>query len=376
MVDVSFLGHDQKGADARVSVYSPQNDSGRAGDNGFVVYTDDRYQRSNETKVAFNATEGIQMAVDGTATATITENIHDGNDNSYWTGNNLSGGSFNFSSTFSASGWPADGTQSIDGTGTNNNSEARIDKGSTLDLTPYTALRGAIYLTSWPTNGTKQVLIGFQDSSNVDLGVRVDIGSYINTASFNVRQDFAIPLSDLGVEGLTIQSIVLDPVDIGAGQAPNFYLDIIRLQDAGEGVEYLIEPDIGTTFIVNRLTIQVEDVYTASGAVGSFGKSGFLGESTLANGIILGRSANGAPIPNVSFVINDLRDWMQFPQTVDITSGSDGTNTWVQFSSDFSDNGGIPLNSNERESITHRIQDDLTGLVDLKVWASGYARGE
>ena len=376
MVDVSFFGHDQKGADARVSVYSPQNDSGRQGENGFMVYTNERYQRFNTTKVAFNAAYGVQMAVNGTATATITENINNGGDNAYWTPSNLSGGAFNFTSTFSASGWPVDGSQSIDGTGTNNASQARIDKGSTLDLSPYTALRGSIFVTSWPTSGTKQILIGFQDSSNVDVGVKVDIGSYIDTTSFGVSQDFAIPLLDMGAEGLTIQSIVIEPIDIGAGQSPDFYLDVIRLQDAGEGIEFLIEPDIGTTFVVTRITIQLEDAYVVTNQEGSFGKSGFLGVSSLANGIVLGRSANNAPISGVSFLIKDLRDWMQFPQTTDITSGSDGTNTWVQFSTDFSENGGIPLNSNEREAITHRIQDDLTGLVDLKVWASGYIRDE
>ena len=89
MVDITFLGQDQNGADARVTVYSPQSDEGREGFNGLMVFTEDRYQRFNQTKVAFNDVNGIQMAVDGSNTPTITENIHDGNDNAYWTGSRI-----------------------------------------------------------------------------------------------------------------------------------------------------------------------------------------------------------------------------------------------------------------------------------------------
>lgn len=376
MIEVGLTGVDDAGQRSSATVHNPRSVDGRTGETGLLVYTTDRFPRANVTKTAFNETFGNQLAIDGSNTPTITENIHDGNDNAYWTGSNLSGGAFDFSSTFTAAGWPADGTQSIDGTATNNTTEARINKGSTLDLTPYTTLRGAIFISSWPVSGTKQILIGFQDSSNVDVGVRVDIGAYVDTTLFNVRQDFTIPLSDLGVEGETIQSIILDPVDIGAGQPINFYLDILRVQDVGEGVEFVIEPDPGTTLVVTRITVQVEDAYVNANQEGAFGKSGFLGESSLTNGIVLGRTANGAPVPGVSFVIHDLRDWMQFPQTTDVTSSSDGTNTWVTFSTNFDVNGGIPLRASKREGITHRVQDDLTGLVDLKVWASGYVEGE
>ena len=49
-------------------------------------------------------------------------------------------------------------------------------------------------------------------------------------ACMSVAVSFAIPLSDMGAEGLTIQSIIIDPVDIGSGQSPNFYLDAIKLK--------------------------------------------------------------------------------------------------------------------------------------------------
>lgn len=375
MVDFGIKGVDDKGVLAQATIHNPVS-IGNEGMPGVLAYVTERFPRTLVTKVALNDVNGAQMAVDGTATPTVTENIHNGNDNAYWTGNNLSGGAFNFSSTFSAAGWPVDGTQSIDGTATNNSSEARIDKGSTLDLTPYTALRGSIYISSWPTNGTKQVLVGFQDAANNDLGVRVDIGAYVDTTLFNARQDFTIPLSDMGVDGLTIQSLMLDPVDVGAGQAPSFYLDVLRLQDAGDGYEYLIEPDIGTDLLVSKISVQFEDVYVNAGQQGSFGKSGFLGVSTLANGILLGATANGAPIAGRSALVNDLRDWMQFPQVGSVFSGSDGTNTWVNFILDFNGDGGVPLRSSMREGLTFRISDDLSGLVDMKVWASGYILGD
>mgnify|MGYP006407845645 FL=1 len=113
-------------------------------------------------------------------------------------------------------------------------------------------------------------------------------------------------------------------------------------------------------------------MYKRQNQEGSFGKSGFLGLSSLTEGLLLGATKNNAPIAGRSALIKDLRDWMQFPQLVKVFSGSDGTNTWVNFILDFSENGGIPLRSSQREGLTYRVQDDMSGLEDLKVTVSGY----
>ena len=371
---IYIAGHNGKNEKVVAHLHNPEcidSDSSTC-EAGMLVYTRDRFRKNNVTKFAVNSTYGAQMAQDGTATATITENINNGGDNAYWTPSNISGNPFNFTSTFSSTGWPVDGTQSIDGTGTNNNSLARIDKGSTIDLTPYVSVRGSIYVVNWDTRGTKQVLVGFQDSSNVDVGIKVDIGSYIDTNLTATRQDFTIPLSDMGVEGLTVQSLVIDPVDIGSGPPVDFYLDVLKMQDVGEGIEYTILPDESTNFYVNQISIMVEDAYVVANQEGSFGKSGFLGLSSLTEGLLLGATKNNAPIAGRSALVKDLRDWMQFPQLVKVFSGSDGTNTWVNFILDFSENGGIPLRSSQREGLTYRVQDDMSGLEDLKVTVSGY----
>lgn len=367
-IGFSISGSDNNGAVAEAELYTPQETV----NHGVMVWAADRYTKENVTRVAINDTFGSQMAQDGTATATLTENINNGGDNAYWTPANLSGGSFDFTSTFSASDWPVDGTQSINGTPTNNNSLARIDKGSTIDLTPYVSLRGSIYITSWPTGGTKQVLVGFQDATNTDVGVKVDIGAYVDNALFGERQDFTIPLSDMAVAGETVQSLMLDPVDIGGGQAPNFYLDVLKLQDVGTGIEFTISPEEGTTLIVTKISVQVEDTYVVTNQEGSFGKSGFLGVGSLAAGIALGVSENGAQLSGRSALVQNMRDWMAFPQLDGVFSGSDGTNTWVNFTLDFGSNGGVTLKSNLRQKLTYRIQDNMSGLEDLKVWASGY----
>ena len=374
MIKATLVGSNKDGL-TEGHMHNPKS-IGKTGETGLLVYNADRFERQLTTKVAINTTYGSQMAQDGTSTATITENINNGGDNAYWTPANLSGGSFDFTSTDSFTGWPVDGTQSIDGTGTNNNSLARIDKGSTLDLTPYLTLRGSIYITAWSSNGTKQVLVGFQDSSNVDVGIKVDIGSYIDVNLTNTTQNFTIPLADMSVEGLTIQSLMIDPVDIGAGQAPNFYLDVLKLQDAGEGIEFMVSPGEGEDYNVTKLSITMEGPYIVANQEGAFGKSGFLNVSSLAQGILLGATSNGSPRAERSLLVKDLRDWMQFPQVSSVFSGTDGTNTWVNFVLDFSNEGGVPLRSDKREALTYRIQDDMSGLTDLKVWASGYTLGD
>ena len=100
------------------------------------------------------------------------------------------------------------------------------------------------------------------------------------------------------------------------------------------------------------------------------------GLPTLGNGILLGATREGAQISGRSVLVKDLRTWMQFPQLVEVNSGTDGTDTWVSFSLDFSDTGGVPLRSKFREGLTYRIQDDLSGLLDLKVWVAGYTFGD
>ena len=153
MIKATLVGSNKDGL-TEGHMHNPKS-IGKTGETGLLVYNADRFERQLTTKVAINTTYGSQMAQDGTSTATITENINNGGDNAYWTPANLSGGSFDFTSTDSFTGWPVDGTQSIDGTGTNNNSLARIDKGSTLDLTPYLTLRGSIYITAWSSKRHK-----------------------------------------------------------------------------------------------------------------------------------------------------------------------------------------------------------------------------
>lgn len=342
-------------------------------ESGLLVYTKPRQRRTTQTKVAINSAFGANMAIDGASNPTVTENIHNGIDNVYWTGSNVSGGAAVYNSTFSATGWPVDGTQSIDFTPTTNNSLERIDKGSTLDLTPYTVLKASVYITSWPTSGTKEIQFYWEDATQTLVGNTVDLSSYIDNTLFNETQIFTIPLSDFGVSGETIQSFMVDPIDVGGGAAPNWYMDVITLQDNGEGFTFEIEPTKGTDFHLNKLHVVVEDAYTATaGAQHGFSKTGFLGVSTLANGISTGVSRDGLPIPERTAIIRDLRDWMRFPQLSNVTSGYDGTNTWLSFDLDFSDTDGVILKSSESETLQYTISDDLSGLVDFRVYAEGY----
>jgi len=65
---------------------------------GTLVYTRPRDERRIENKALINSTYGAAMNQNGSGIVTITENIHDGTDNTYWTATAISG-SWTFDST-------------------------------------------------------------------------------------------------------------------------------------------------------------------------------------------------------------------------------------------------------------------------------------
>ena len=336
---------------------------------GLLTYTLPRFEEEGGLGLFSNPTLGIEMNVDGSSTPSLTENIHDGTDTVYWTASALNG-TWDFASTAQAHA----GTKSIDATATLDNNQARLDKGSTLDLTPYETLTGWIYISSWPSSGTKEVLLQFEDASQVLLGNTVDIGQYVNQSTTGAWQKFIIPLADIGVVGNTIQSILITTVDIGGGQPPDYYLDDIALTDATAGISFTLEPDLGDILHVTRVRVLIEDVYAATSSTGGhpFSMSGFLGVGPLTNGILFSQFSDGKVI--FSFTSNDLRDALRSPNAQEITSGSDGTNTWVAYDFVIEAGEGIALDSSTRDKLVVTIRDDLTGLVSFTNIGLGYIR--
>ena len=339
-----------------------------SGESGLLVFAANRDERRIVNKAFINPTFGIDMTVNGTGTPSLTENIHDGIDNVYWTASALSG-SWTFDST--AQNHTPAGTKSIDGTATTHNDSARIDKGSTFDVSTVESLTGWIYITSWPGSGTKDVSLIFNDSGGLPVGNLVDVSGYVDVGVFGAWQQFTIPVADFGLTNQLIQSLDITTIDIGGGAPPNYYIDDLSMSDASVGYEYRIEPDKETTLRLLRIKFIIRDVYAAtSSGQHAFDASGFLGVPTLTNGILANTSRRGAIIG--SAIIKDLSTWMGFPQFANLISGSDGTNTWLTFEFTFREEGGLALSAANGDALSYVIRDDLSGLLQMQAIAEGY----
>lgn len=338
-------------------------------ENGLLVFAKNRDEIQLQTKPFINSTYGVDMAQDGSSVINATENVHNGIDNTYWTASAVSG-TWTFNSTAQA----RTGTRSIDATATINNDVAQIDRGSTLDLTAYDEVAGWIYITAWPTSGSvKDVELEFLDSGAALVGNLVSLSSYIDTTSFGAWQKFVIPISDFGATAQTIQYMQIRTRDVGGGAAPDYYIDDLDILDltSGGGIDYTITPDFNTRYHIERIKFFIADAYNvATSAQHAFAYDSLLGVSTLTNGILGARLEQEEIV--TSATIRQLGDFMAFPQVQNIVSGGDGTNTWLSFDLAFTTEGGLVLDSKNRDSFIYRVRDDLSGLLKLQALAEGY----
>ena len=77
-----------------------------------------------------NDTYGLDINQDASLGGS-TDGIHDGTDTALWTASALSG-TWTFNSTFTGTGWPSNGTQSIDATATVNGDQALFTRASAI----------------------------------------------------------------------------------------------------------------------------------------------------------------------------------------------------------------------------------------------------
>ncbi len=324
---------------------------------GLVVYTEPLKDFDTIARFAFNPTNGINMNVDGSTSGTI-ENIHDGEDNSYWTGSNLAGSNFIFNSAVQPSG----GAQSIDATVTINNDVALLANSSTINMNDFSALAGVVYVIDWSILGTaKEVEIQARNSAS-NVGNSVNLSNYINEQSFNVWQAFTIPKADMGLSSQEIDEITVTTIDIGGGQPPSYYLDDLRWEGTdGNGPQsFCIQAAPGENcFITSISTFFVDDV--TIGNATAYDK--ILGISSLTNGINIRRIEDDKTIFNISS--RQFSDFINVPGAT-YESGGDATNSWVQTSTSFAEH---PLQLRGNDRIEYTVQDDLTSLLMFRASA-------
>jgi hypothetical protein len=327
---------------------------------GLKVYNYKGQLKNSKTAVFLNPDNGADMNINGEFGGT-PDGIHNGIDSVLWTASAISG-TWVFDSTAQAH----TGTKSIDATGTNNSAVALMTRGSNIDLTGYKAITGWIYITAWSTSGTaKDVELQFR-INGVNASDLIGISNYIDTTSFNTWQKFSIPLTEFNLTDSTINEMIIDTRDIGAGAPPDYYLDDMQLEETSSGAVYTVEPQSEEIWDFENITFTMVRAYDNTLANASTPKipyDGFLGLSTLTNGINI-RMIRSNEI-YFSLTVKDLIDLLGSPAPTTLLSGGDGTNTWLKLQFIFQKPTTLKGATNDRIEIT--IQDDLTSFIRFRV---------
>jgi hypothetical protein len=339
---------------------------------GLMTYTEPYALEINRPLIAVDANGSSAMNVNGSTAGGSPDRVHDGIDSVLWTGTNLSGSGFVFNSTTVAQ----TGTNSVDATGSVNNDQALFTRSSAITHADYSAFTGFIYITSWPTAGTKNVRVRFRLAGS-DIGNEIDISTYIDPTTFDTWQSFTIPMTEFALAGTTTDEIVITTVDIGGGQPPNYYLDELVLASTAGGVpvKYTIAPRAGE--IINiwgfsyMMVFPWTQIATVAGATENFGAMPYLSYDKFGH---LTRLTNGLTVQRIQKDVAGFA--IQFRDNYDILSGttqridtmlSDGTNTFLKISADFTAKVELDSHTNDRYEFT--VNDNLSTFLKFQIRA-------
>jgi len=328
---------------------------------GLMTYTHPYENRVSALKFFFNPTYGLDMNQAATFSGT-PDKIHNGTDNVLWTGSAISG-----TWTFDTTDQAQQGTKSVDGTASVKNDEALFTRGSTISSDNYTAMTGYIYLTGWPTTGTKNVQI-YNRLAGVVVGDVLDITSYIDPTFLNVWQKFSIDIADFNMGSTNIDEFVVRTISDGAGVPPDYYLDTMQWEQVGAPINFDLQLNAGKVYWQTNLHLSFVAPFVSTLANSSHQNLPYdtmLGQ-TISNGIVFLFTSVAAD------TINVVKTHMDIAQlaTVHVESGGDGTNTWVTYNINFSVPVEMRGDVNDRFRII--ISDDLSPFLHFRVFSTGY----
>ena len=343
------------GSEARVHV---PNDRTHASKPGLVVYTHP-LEVGDPLLLFFNDESGNPDQNTNASGAGTLVGIHNGGDAVQWTPT-ANVGAWVFNSTDQAH----TGTRSIDATGTRNGDLATFDSGLLLNIGDYSAVRGYIYITSWPSSGSKQFEVGLSQGGAL-TGSKVLLSSYIDTSVQNAWQLFEIPVVDFGLQDNAFDSLTLDVIDSGRGSAPSAYFDDLALVSAGTSSvkRYTIEPPVGQDWVINRVK------WSAVSTSGAIKYNEFFGIPALANGYTFSFESGG--VVRQTFTSKNFYDIAQYPNTtLDIISG---TASLFEVYFDIPQEQQV-LRGDLNQRMVLTVRDDLSNMTRFRASAQGFSR--
>jgi len=251
--------------------------------------------------------------------------------------------------------------RSVDAIAAGRDGEAAFTAGAPLDLTTYDVVSGWIYITSWKAG--KHIEFWGKDAAGGAVGNKVNIEDYLDTAALDEWQRFIVPLTDLDLVGKTVSSVRIKIKDA----LLMVYIDLIEWEDEGGGagiVEYEVSPDAGTWLHITEVRHYFVDALAATPPALAYDK--ILGE-TLLEGYRYEQWQGGVRV--TSETIHSLGELLWWAGTTYQADG-DGTNTVLVVSLKLP--VPIILKHKDLDRLKIIIQEDLTGLIHMRVSTTGF----
>ena len=310
-----------------------------------------------------NDTYGVEMNVNGASGGTAIK-IHDGTDTSLWTATDIVGGgktTFNSTDRNHTTG----GTKSIKVDNSPVGDIFQLDKGSDQVLTNYISVTMWINVDKDWKAGDAVDFYGWETTGGTQVGTKVDLSDYFIYDDYDTWHKLNIPLSDMGLHdgstGLTIDSFRVNQ-EAKEGKAPKYYLDDVQIEETGTPIVFELKPALGTWLLVKSFQIVVAATGTAVSP--NIPYDTVLGTS-ISSGIDYKRIANGTTISAAT--ISKFVDFMTLSNATVTGQGGDATNNWVSLNVRF--NETVVLKAEDEDKMTLTINDDLSGLLYLRVGA-------
>jgi hypothetical protein len=262
-----------------------------------------------------------------------------------------------------------DGLVSIDGTGTSTGDIMQLNNGA---ITTSTTITGWIYVTAWSELWNNHLLLyAYNLSTATTTGIEVNIEDYINTNQLNTWQMFNIPYDDLNVTAEDIDSFrIRVESDTPSTKAPNFYLDLIQLQESG-GEVYIARPFPNSWFYTTHVKVQLcdnLDTTEVDATMPRLNYSRLMDIPELEQPIVVLVTINGNTIE--AFSIRNIKDYLFIGESTITNYVSYDSDTMITMTIKFDKPLVLKSENGDKQEVI--ISSNLEGLDCFRSTLAGY----
>ncbi len=244
--------------------------------------------------------------------------------------------------------------------------------GENVDMANFTAITMWIYSDKDWKAGDSVTL--YAHVGGALAGNSVALEDYFDFDDYDLWQYINIPLSDMGIDALSIDALRFEQAAKEGGKAPKFYIDEITLQASGTAIDYTVEPDKGTWFHVKAFQttfVDAHDDERANATLPNLSYNKIL-DMTPTVGYIYKRYSEGNADPEFEARITNLLDLLAFPYSTITNQMSDGTNTMITIENVYPTGMEFVLRAEDLDKLVFTLEDDFSQLLFFRVSVQGY----